>query len=57
MYHKTDKYNILRWAVTGRDDNKMVLSVGKFTSILQQKNKNLEYWKDYVIFVNDFRPL
>ena len=49
---KQDKYNILRWAVTGRDDNKINSICWKiYEYFTTRKIKNLEYRKDYVILV------
>ncbi len=54
---KQDKYNILRWAVTGRDDNKINSICWKiYEYFTTRKIKNLEYWKRLCYFwSSDFR--
>lgn len=52
---KQDKYNIVRWAVTGRNDNKINTDCWKIYTFLKTKKK-LIYWKKLCYFwSSDFR--
>ena len=54
---KQNKYNILRWAVTGRDDNKInSVCWNIFNHLKKSKTKNYKYWKEICyLWSSDFR--
>ncbi len=54
---KQDKYNILRWAVTGRNDNRINSICWKiFKCLTLKKEKKIEHWKKLCYFwSSDFR--
>ncbi len=54
---KQSKYNILRWAVTGRDDNKINSTCWNIFNYFEKKNfKKYEYWKELCyLWSSDYR--